>query len=37
VYLQWLLADGERESIELLSRRGTLPPGLTSKDPEQAL
>src|SRR5215470_1706944 len=37
VYLQGLLADGERKSIEPLSRRVTLPPDLTSNDPEQAL
>jgi SRSO17 transposase len=37
VYLQGLLLDGERKSIEPLSRRITLPDGLTSKDPEQAL
>jgi len=37
VYLQGLLADGERKSIEPLSRRVTLPSDLTSKDPEQAL
>jgi SRSO17 transposase len=37
VYLQGLLADGERKSIEPLSRRVTLPPSLASKDPEQAL
>jgi SRSO17 transposase len=37
VYLHGLLADGERKSVEPLSRRVTLPPGLTSKDPEQAL
>jgi SRSO17 transposase len=37
VYLQGLLADGERKSIEPLSRRVTLPPELTSEDPEQAL
>jgi SRSO17 transposase len=37
VYLQGLLRDGERKSIEPLSRRVTLPEGLTSKDPEQAL
>jgi SRSO17 transposase len=37
VYLQGLLADGERKSIEPLSRRVTLPPDLNSKDPEQAL
>lgn len=37
VYLQGLLRDGERTSIEPLSRRITLPDGLTSTDPEQAL
>jgi SRSO17 transposase len=37
VYLQGLLLDGERKSIEPLSGRVTLPKGLTSKDPEQAL
>jgi len=37
VYLQGLLLDGERKSVEPLSRRVTLPTGLTSKDPEQAL
>src|SRR5438132_8215905 len=37
VYLQGLLLDGERKSIEPLSRRVTLPDGLSSKDPEQAL
>src|SRR3954467_12586077 len=37
VYMHGLLADGERKSIEPLSRRVTLPPDLTSKDPEQAL
>src|SRR3954451_13002828 len=37
VYLHGLLLDGERKSIEPLSRRVTLPEGLTSKDPEQAL
>jgi SRSO17 transposase len=37
VYLQGLLLDGERKSIEPLSRRVLLPEGLTSKDPEQAL
>jgi SRSO17 transposase len=37
VYLHGLLLDGERKSIEPLSRRITLPEGLTSKDPEQAL
>jgi SRSO17 transposase len=37
VYLQGLLHDGERKSIEPLAGRVTLPPGLTSKDPEQSL
>ncbi len=37
VYLQGLLLDGDRKSIEPLSRRITLPDGLTSADPEQAL
>lgn len=37
VYLQGLLLDGERKSVEPLARRVTLPPGLASKDPEQAL
>jgi SRSO17 transposase len=37
VYLHGLLTDGERKSVEPLSRRVTLPPDLTSKDPEQAL
>src|SRR3954467_536633 len=37
VYLQGLLLDGERKSIEPLSRRVSLPVGLPSKDPEQAL
>src|SRR5438128_2877854 len=37
VYLQGLLLDGERKSIEPLSHRITLPEGLTSTDPEQAL
>lgn len=37
VYLQGLLLDGERKSIEPLSRRVTLPDELTSTDPEQAL
>jgi SRSO17 transposase len=36
-YLQGLLLDGDRKSIEPLARRITLPEGLTSKDPEQAL
>jgi SRSO17 transposase len=37
VYLQGLLLDGERKSIEPLSHRVTLPDGLSSADPEQAL
>jgi SRSO17 transposase len=37
IYLQGLLHDGERKSIEPLSARVTLPPGLKAKDPEQAL
>src|SRR5438105_10185353 len=37
VYLQGLLLDGERNSIEPLSRRIPLPEGLARKDPEQAL
>ena len=37
VYLQGLFLDGERKSIEPLSPRVTLPEGLTSTDPEQAL
>lgn len=37
VYLQGLLLDGERKSIEPLSHRVRLPQGLTSTDPEQAL
>src|SRR4051812_1056790 len=37
VYLQGLLLDGERKSIEPLARRVTLPEELTSTDPEQAL
>src|SRR3954470_21453372 len=37
IYLQGLLHDGERKSIEPLSGRVTLPPGLKAKDPEQAL
>ena len=37
VYLQGLLLDGERKSIEPLSRRVPLPEGLDVKDPEQAL
>jgi hypothetical protein len=35
VYLQGLLHDGERKSIEPLSGRVTLPPDLNAKDPEQ--
>src|SRR5215207_2001573 len=37
VYLHGLLTDGDRKSVEPLSRRVALPAGLTSKDPEQAL
>ena len=37
IYLHGLLTDGERKSIEPLSRRVPLPPDLTSSDPEQAL
>src|SRR5258705_12682693 len=38
VYLQGLLLDGERKSIEPLSRRVTLPEGLASvMDKDQAL
>ena len=37
VYLRGLLHDGERKSIEPLSARVDLPPGLDAKDPEQAL
>src|SRR4051812_12052166 len=37
VYLQGLLLDGERKSIEPLSRRVTLPAELKVKDPDQAL
>src|SRR3954452_8947843 len=37
VYLQGLLLDGDRKSVEPLSRRVMLPAGLTSRDPEQAL
>jgi SRSO17 transposase len=37
VYLEGLLLDGDRKSVEPLSRRVTLPVGLSSKDPEQAL
>ena len=37
VYLRGLITDGERKSIEPLSRRVPLPPELAVKDPEQAL
>jgi SRSO17 transposase len=37
VYLQGLLLDGERKSIEPMARRVTLPAELKAKDPEQAL
>src|SRR6478672_6607573 len=37
VYLQGLLIDGERKSIEPLSRRENLPDDLAVKDPDQAL
>src|SRR5918997_540637 len=37
VYLAGLIQEGERKSIEPLSRRVTLPPELAVKDPEQAL
>ena len=37
VYLQGLLLDGERKSIEPLSRRVSLPGELAVKDPDQAL
>src|SRR5260370_3172423 len=37
VYLQGLLLDGERKSIEPMARRITLPVELEAKDPEQAL
>src|SRR6266404_4563222 len=37
VYLQGLLLDGERKSIEPLSRRVHLPDTLDVKDPDQAL
>src|SRR5688500_1545670 len=37
VYLQGLLLDGERKSVEPLSARVTLPEGLTVKDKDQAL
>jgi SRSO17 transposase len=37
VYLQGLLRDGERKSIEPMARRVTLPAELKAQDPEQAL
>jgi len=37
VYLQGLLLDGDRKSIEPLSRKVVLPPGLQVKDLDQAL
>src|SRR5829696_4054351 len=37
VYLQGLLLDGERKSVEPLSRRVTLPDGLAVQDVDQAL
>ena len=37
VYLQGLLLDGDRKSIEPLSRKVTLPRGLAVKDLDQAL
>ena len=37
VYLRGLITDGERKSIEPLSRRVPLPAELQVKDPEQAL
>jgi SRSO17 transposase len=37
VYLAGLIQEGERKSIEPLSRRVALPPDLVVKDPEQAL
>jgi SRSO17 transposase len=37
VYLAGLIQEGERKSIEPLSRRVALPPDLNVKDPEQAL
>ena len=36
VYLRGLLLDGERKSVEPLSRRVTWPADLPSKDPGQA-
>src|SRR5215207_153033 len=37
VYLQGLLLDGERKSVEPLSRKVSLPAGLGVKDKDQAL
>ena len=37
VYLQGLILDGDRKSIEPLSRKVTLPPGLRVADLDQAL
>src|ERR687895_2368311 len=37
VYLAGLIQEGERKSIEPLSRRVAPPPELAVKDPEQAL
>src|SRR3954470_10715602 len=37
VYLQGLIRDGDRKSIEPLSRKVTLPPGLEVADLDQAL
>src|SRR4051794_24318611 len=37
VYLQGLILDGDRKSIEPLSRKVTLPAGLAVKDLDQAL
>src|SRR5262245_50607478 len=37
VYLQGLLLDGQRKSIEPMARRVRLPEGLHARDPEQAL
>jgi SRSO17 transposase len=37
IYLEGLLQDGDRKSIEPLAGRVTLPPYLDVKDPEQAL
>lgn len=37
VYLHGLLTDGDRKSVEPLSRQVALPEGLAVRDPEQAL